>query len=1376
LAGYAPAQSPAAGSPAPASHRILVKLQPSLADEIEAELPVQAMELRRGQATGARARSFMGQHNPQRLAPLYPGMVRLKKQNGWNDARIASQVGQRFAARTARLRQPAVTPQISRTYILEFNGASAAEMQSALQRLQADPNVEFAEPEHIFHTSQITNDPFLSSTGTWGQSYPDLWGILKINAPLAWNTSTGQGIIVAVVDTGIDYNHPDLAANVWINTGEIAGNGTDDDGNGFIDDVRGWDFIGPNFFNPTPGNDPIDHFGHGTHVAGTIAAIGNNGIGVVGVAWQARVMAVKGLDDNGFGSDSTLAPAILYAANNGADIISASWGEQGTSQTIEDAIKFAYGLGVVFVAAAGNSSSDAVNFFPANSPEAITVAASDAFDQFASFSNFGSKIDVTAPGVDVLSLRAAGTNLGALVGADYMRLSGTSMATPHVSGLSALVLSQHPAYSPEDVRQVIRASATSTGLPGWDPQFGYGIINAPAALALPSVLQARITTAAGQQVNTPVAVSGVAQGPNFDHYVLEYGAGEAPLNFTTIQTGTTPVNGGVLGTFDPRLTPDGLYTIRLTSFDSFNHAFSDRLELIVDFVNFTTPASPLVPSTAAVYKPGAHIPLAGTATGGTFQAFHAQWAPGMNPTTGWNSAGITLAGGGTAPVTAGLLGDWDTTGINSAGFYSIRIVVDNAGFSSQAQTLVYLEPDLISQNWPKALDAVPFFSAGFIPVSDAAGNQRLVLSPRGSYLSFAVDGSSQNVISVGSSDFNPAAGEMDAAGGQEVVIPDALGLRVFRADNTSFLLPLPAAQNAYFFVRNQVVLADLEGTGQLDAVNLAQAFDSSFFPLPTALLFAWRRDGSLLSNFPISIPDQSDFAAFPSGVRFLTGDVNGDGRIELVVVEGAPSNTFTLGLFAHDGSPLSWPVPSFTGRPGPMVLADLDHNGKLETIIAELDTASNFAQAFLHVLQPDGTERPGWPVTINTPGRGTGSIAVGDLDRDGTDEIVVSTQGLIFVLEPNGQTFSSAWPHSPICLTKGCPVTNGEVVLADIDGDGFPEILVPQFNLVPSPVLPSAAAAVSTQPAVVTTELTAQGAFVHSSIPGAIQPAAVNPARSYATLALTALRRDGTIAKTWNLQGANGNQPDADATITVGDFNHDGITDIAVSYFTIPGGGPQGGPLVAGVATVLSTGAPFHPEANDWPMVYQNPRNSAVRARPDFTVKASPASATIRAGASASFTFTVTPINGFSGPVTFSCSGLPALSKCSFAPASVPPNGSPVNSTLIITTTAPVASLVTPGMRRTNLPLFASLCGGLLGILWMSAGRSRSRRGQGTAKTVLAILALSLTAALASCGSGSSAPQHNAQPGTPAGTSQITVTTSASPGSHVASVTLTVTN
>jgi subtilisin family serine protease len=1183
--------------------RLLVKVRAPLAKSIEAALPLQAMELVSGQTGDAQIDQFLSNHSAHKAHPLYPAIVRLKKQRGLTDFQIATATRQKFSPRASRLRATFQPPEVSRTYVFELDTAAVPHIKDVLTALRADTNVEFAEEDIVVTTNLIPNDPYFSSSGTWGQAYDDLWGIKKIGSPAAWDKTAGAGVIVAVVDTGIDYNHPDIAANIWINTGEIPNNGIDDDGNGYIDDVRGWDFIGSTYTNPQQGNNPIDHFGHGTHVAGTIAAVGNNGIGVIGVAWQAQVMAVKGLDDNGNGLESTLGPAIMYAANNGADVISNSWAGTGTSQTIADAVNYAHNLGAVIVAAAGNNTDDARNYFPGNLWDAITVAATDHYDNPAYFSNYGSKIDVGAPGVDILSLRAAGTSMGTPVDANYTRADGTSMATPHVSGLAALILAEHPDYSNEDVRQAIRVSAYEpSGIPGFNPNYGYGRINAAGAVGVTSAIEAKISAPAdGTTISALTTISGFARGASFASYVLQYGAGTAPTSWTTIQTGSSPVPGTALGIFDPTVVPDGIYTVRLVVYDGSNNPFVDQIQLTVKYVSITNPLAPIVPITATEFKPGMQVSIAGTAAGPSFSDFRLEWVEGVNPSTGWSSTGMTLTNGGAAAVTNGVVGTWDTTSITVADYYTIRLSVDNAGFTSHASTLIYLEPSLLSSSWPIALDQAPNFGAGLVPAVDASNNVRLTMeNPRyantsvpAQFWSFSPDGSSQNITSIFYGDyFQPAAGNVDGAPGDEAVVSEANDLLVFRSDNTSYALTPPIASNLEYA---NIVLEDLNNDSQLETIALGHdPFN------PYAYVYAWRSNGTqATANFPIKVPDQNSNLWYPQGARVLVGDVNGDGFKELVVEEGSSSTTFTLGLFAHDGTALTWSAPTFNGTTDHMALADLDHNGKLETILI-VDANS---QKSVHVLQPDGTERTGWPVTL--PDYSLTSIAVGDLNRDGHDQIVVSDSQSVLVLKPDGTSYSNAWP-----LVGSGFTDYGPAILADIDGDGRPEILLTKssFGTAPIPLLTSTAA-FSAPPSSATPtpsniegsapqvtsekQLGPDGTVVSESLHVQATTQFYTGVNYYEPLQLLALRLDGSVARSWNLQGAAGNQPFYWATLAVGDFNHDGLTDIAAVYYTISGGGISGY-LNYGAATVLTTGTPFNPAANDWPMISQNPRNTAV--------------------------------------------------------------------------------------------------------------------------------------------------------------------------------------
>lgn len=274
------------------------------------------------------------------------------------------------------------------------------------------------------------------------------WPLDQINAPEVWAQNyTGQGIVVAVIDSGVDYTHTDLDANIWINSREIAGNGIDDDSNGFIDDIRGWDFIDND-------NTPLDLNGHGTHVAGTIAAE-QNGVGVTGVAYNAQIMPIRVLDASGSGSNTGVAAGVRYAANNGAQIINLSLGGPYSSE-LEAAIRYAISRGVVVVSAAGNEAARLPGF-PASLkiPGSIAVGAIDQAKRVANFSNRAglSLVDyVVAPGVNILSTTPNNT---------YEALNGTSMAAPHVSGLVALMLNANPTLTPTQVAGLLTQTGSS---------------------------------------------------------------------------------------------------------------------------------------------------------------------------------------------------------------------------------------------------------------------------------------------------------------------------------------------------------------------------------------------------------------------------------------------------------------------------------------------------------------------------------------------------------------------------------------------------------------------------------------------------------------------------------------------------------------------------------------------------------------------------------------------------------------------------------------------------------------------------------------------------------------------------------------------------
>ncbi len=350
-----------------------------------------------------------------------------------------------------------------------FNLPQGLDVESAVNQLMDDPRVEYAEPNYYAYPTATPNDPAYSSQwglNNVGQNVAGVSGKpnADINAPEAWDLSIGnEGIIIAIIDTGVDIYHPDIRPNLWINKGEMAGyaalgdwkpNGIDDDGNGYVDDIVGWDF----HFNSNNPNDESRQFGgHGTHVAGIAAARGNNGAGVTGVSWKARIMALAAMDYNdGSLPVSDVAGAVGYAERMGAHVINLSLGLYQDTQTLRDAIKAVNRA--VIVCAAGNDGTDNDHrpHYPSSYSKVnlIAVAATDQFDQWASFSNFGhSSVDVAAPGVRIYSTYSRFVET-----AGYAFLGGTSMACPMVSGLAALVRAGNGSLSPVQVVSIIKGS------------------------------------------------------------------------------------------------------------------------------------------------------------------------------------------------------------------------------------------------------------------------------------------------------------------------------------------------------------------------------------------------------------------------------------------------------------------------------------------------------------------------------------------------------------------------------------------------------------------------------------------------------------------------------------------------------------------------------------------------------------------------------------------------------------------------------------------------------------------------------------------------------------------------------------------------------
>jgi subtilisin family serine protease len=501
--------------------------------------------------------SFLNREPQPISGPLlhgYPGAPRMD--------RILSTAGSTPVIAVGR---PGVALQLaSRSPRLAFHiGANATHPQdrevvvidssTVIPPRQPDPVVEFTEPDHARFEQGV--DPLYA-----GQQ----WALQRVGVPQMPAGALRRSVTVAVIDTGLAWAHPDFRRDsLWINAGEIPANYLDDDGNGYIDDVVGWNFVDDN-------NLPWDTDGHGTLVAGIIAAAADNDEGIRGVNPAVRIMPLRALDGEGRSRASLLSEAIVYAANNGADVINLSVGGAHLSRTEQLAIDYARGKGALLVVAAGNQGIDLDDYGPAGADGVLTVAATGRDDQRLALSNWGAKVAVSAPGEDVVGLRAPRTDLmlkfdvpgyqsgDNVVGDDlaYYRATGTSFAAPLVAGVASLLLAAHPDLGAADAGRMILQTAADIGTPGLDQLTGYGLLDAQAALAATPefFVDARIASVSVVQRNRQprLQVIGTSDADQLADAWLELGQGTDPTDWRRLALGNAPVRNAVIHELQPQ--------------------------------------------------------------------------------------------------------------------------------------------------------------------------------------------------------------------------------------------------------------------------------------------------------------------------------------------------------------------------------------------------------------------------------------------------------------------------------------------------------------------------------------------------------------------------------------------------------------------------------------------------------------------------------------------------------------------------------------------------------------------------------------------------------------------------------------------------------
>ncbi len=885
----------------------------------------------------------------------------------------------RFSVRTKRSLDPLPASGLDRYF--KFYLRDDADIEQAAREYATDPYVEDARINGLIQSSFVPNDQYYNAV--------QQWGLFSIQMSTAWNTANGSGVRIAIVDTGVNRTHPDLLPNMYVSGSELVANSLDDDGNGKIDDPYGWDFI-------TNSASILDASGHGTHVAGIAAAVANNTSGIAGVAFGATIIPVRVLGPAG-GTWTDVAAGINYADASGADVINLSLGGLGSGGVVEAAVNAAHLNGVVVICAAGNDNAETYLYLPTGVERSLSVSAFTQTDVRASFSSFGVKLDVAAPGgdagvlnwnTDIFSTVAPGSALAiggpTFIGSDgapYHPNAGTSMAAPHVAGLAALLIQLHPAWTNEEIRQAIRRSANDVMAIGIETDSGHGRINAANAVALPAIAPphanvltpANGTTVPGALSPTSYPITGYsAQStalPGFASRTLEIGAGQVPGSWTTFATGSGQVYAGPLGTLDTTLFQDGTYVVRVKTTASNSVVSEDRNLVFVDNIYISNPIEMQV-LTGGTYSVQGRAP---SYTG--FSNYQLSWAPGC-PVSGAFTVfhnSVTGVGNSGTPAT---LGPWNVSLVPD-GLVTLRLQAFYGAYQPTDDVCVVVDK-LMAPGWPVPINHLPSFKSPKIANLDGLGDKEIVVGASVFNSNGAVRAGWTNFPGLGRT--NPAVTNIDGGIDLEVVV---------------------AEFQAYYF-------------------------DSSYPNNGAPIIKAYRHDKTLLWSYPVTVPVGGP-PGYNNGVpsSIAIGDVDNDGFEEVIFsvyfsyYQPLPDRqTWVFVLDALTGA-LENSFPLVGASYASLAVADINQNGDDEIIVETYRNQAALGRVY--VVTETGTNLPGWPVDNTFSGQ-EGFLStdpvVADLDRDGTFEIFINKLSF----EINGALSPTSWPFCCVSRSTGAPV------------------------------------------------------------------------------------------------------------------------------------------------------------------------------------------------------------------------------------------------------------------------------------------------------------------------------------------------------------------
>ena len=933
-----------------------------------------------------------------------------------------------------------------------FNGIALDISEQEIQKIKDFPEVKNVYPNYIVKAILYESIPLINADKVWKLDRNG--NDCSINER---ECLTGKNVKIAIIDTGVDYTHPDL--------GGCFGEGCK---------VAG----GYDFFNND--NDPIDDHGHGTHVAATaagksiiflpdqlvsLAELNNGGGGaggggipenktiiLNGVAPDAFIYAYKVLDEYGSGSMDGVIEGIERAIDpnqdgdfsDHVDVISMSLGGYGNpDDPLSQAVDTAADLGVISVVAAGNSGPyEETIGSPGTARKAITVGASHKFDRVAEFSSRGPVIwddkiiikpDLVAPGVSICAAQwDSWLDERLCLDDNHIAISGTSMATPHVSGAVALLKQKHPGWTPEEVKYALRSKAF--GLSENIFVQGYGrldVLNAINFNGIPSI--AEITTSGN--VNENFNITGTAKGREFSKYILYYGKGKNPEQWQIIKEDNIPVENNILyENFNPNQLAEGHNILRLDVYNTNNEVSQDRNLIIVDNIDIKEPKN------NDIYRIGDRINIVGTITG-NFDNYTVEYKIGEKPEI-WYDNGISLTNDGKEEVKDSIIATWDTNIIIESNYYTIRISIYQSDGTVNYEYIenIYLDKTL-RKGWPQKINW-DFESW------DSEKSKNV----------FAITDLKNNIVSVLPKKQNFYRRIYDLKNKESKQGFIELNNDKLLKNYNSILNVTTLSANGYYYWAGvlEAVVDDVNNDGKKEIFVYAGGN-------PTKI-YAYNEDGSFLKSWPVEV-DDVDLPGGNIGAPSIA-DIDNDGFKDIIV------NGFDkLYIYKYDGSLLRTISLSIVSQPTTeTVVTDLDNDGRVEIIkkyddflddpyigqrVAVLDSFGNMKTNWPQVTYD--LRHDGWYYGCGLFGAGESTPAVGNLDNDGKKEVIVASIRNVFDdgFDPEDFDTYDKWHcegrvyafKNNGTILKGFPVDIDGVIFAspvvvDLNNDGYKEIVI----------------------------------------------------------------------------------------------------------------------------------------------------------------------------------------------------------------------------------------------------------------------------------------------------------------------------------------------